>query len=128
MINFCLFLKSLYSKQKTDVVELNLRDCLVLSRYLSLDKNNADILRKAIGYLYYINSKHYYYYLFFKIKKNNMPFFQYPKKQKQKTNILLEDIVRLFNWNKRDLEANKNILKKVIFKKKKFWKEKFGIN
>ena len=126
-MNLFDILGNIYKKNKV-LPEVDTGFLIVISKYLSLDKNNIDYLGKIIKYILYIEPIHYYYLLFFNIpKKQRAPFLNLKKESKKEHSELIKKIQSFFDWSERELEWNMSILNKIILKDKKKLEEGFGL-
>lgn len=126
MINYFDVLKTIYTKQKLEIVD-DLGFLISLVKTLSKDTKNLKVLKKLEPYLFYIEPKHFFYLLYFSIRQQNfVPKLIKTEKKDDKENKLYDRIQHIFGWSNRELKANAIILDKVITDKK-FWNEELGV-
>jgi hypothetical protein len=102
--------------------------CVILSKYLSMDRNNLPFLKKIISYIFNINPNVYIYLLWLSIpKKSKVPFLKKIDKIEKKNDKLYEEIKETLDWSERELEMNRSILDKIILPKKEYWMQKLGV-
>ena len=126
MINYFDVLKTIYTKQKLEVVD-DLGFLISLVKTLSKDTKNLKVLKNLEQYLFYIEPKHFFYLLYFSIRQQNfVPKLIKTEKKEEKENKTYDRIQHIFGWSNRELKANKIILDKVITDKK-FWNDELGV-
>ena len=131
MFNLFFHIRQIYSKTKiNDFSEINMSFCLIVSRWLSYDKDNLFFLKQIFPYIFYIAPLHFYYLLWLNIPfKSKTPFLKKPIEQlEEKENELFKRIQKVFGWSSNELFLHKKLLEQVISPKEQYWKEKLGVN
>lgn len=125
MNNFYDYLKSVYTKEKVDLSEIDISLCIALTKWLSFDKDTLYYLKYVVSFLFYVEPLHYYYLLYSIIpKRRYAPFIKKIDKEKnKKEEQILIEIQKYFDWSDRELSLNR----KFILSEKKYWEKEFGI-
>lgn len=126
-MKFFDIIKTIYQKNKVNI-EVDTTLCMTLNKWLSFDKDNINIIKNKLNYLFYIEPKHYFYLLFFSIpRKTKIPFFNKIEKDIEKEDKLLNKVKHILNWSEVEIEKNKKILKETIIKNSDYWKKELGV-
>jgi len=121
-------IKDVYTKNKTNINDIDNWSNILLSRWFSYDRDNLIFLKNISKYLCVIKAEYYYYLLYFNItKKDKVPFLSQVKQEKKKESKLVDYIKEYFNWSERELKFNSNIINNMLLKEK-YWLEELGIN
>ena len=122
-------IRKIYQKEDiSDITNIDTSMCIIISKYLSYDKDNLPILKKLVHFIFYIEGINYIYLLWLSIpKKDRVPFLKKIDKKEEKKIKLYEEIKEVLEWSERELQFNKSILDKVIMPYKKYWEKEFGI-
>ena len=126
-MNFFDIIKSIYSKNSS-VYDIDAGLTITISKWLSYDRKNLNILTKLLRYQMYISPKHFYYLLFFSVPRGYPPFLKKIEKVNIKENIVYEKIGYVLQWSKRELNLNTIVLDNVIKPKLKYWKMQLGVD
>ena len=127
MINFWDIIKSIYTKKKIDINEVESFSNIGLVKYLSFDKDNLLSLSRIAEFSYYIAQDSLFYLIWLSIPyKANTPYLKvYNRNIEVEDNELYKKIQYILNWSNRELDYNKNILNKVI--DNSIWNKKLGL-
>ena len=110
-------IKAIYHKNPINLKEININLCILLNKYLSLDKDNTEIIKNLLPYLFYINPIHYFFLLFVNIpKKTYIPFLKKIEKKEEILPKYVDKLCYIMNWSKKEYMFNKCILDKQIDK------------
>jgi len=119
-------IKSIYRKDKIDV---NMDDMPIVSlcKWLSFDKDNLQVLRRLLPYIFWIEPTHFYYLLFFNIpQKSRVPFLKKIEKEETTKDKLLEKIKYILGWSSKELSYNKAELERLLVNRK-HWEKELGV-
>lgn len=118
-------IKSIYKKDKLKY-DMNTGLSIVISKWLSYDTDNINVLQEIVDKMFYINPQHYYYLLYFSIPhKPRAPFLKKVKEEeKEEESRLYKKIKYILGWSNNELEKNKPLLK---YLNKDYWKVELGI-
>jgi len=122
-------INSVYTKRKVPVISLETIDIITLNKWLSYDRDNVQVLRSLLDYMFYVEPLHYYYLLFFNIgHKGRPPFLTKIEKDKTKENtVLVDKILYVTGWSNAEFKKYEPLLEATVFSNKKYWKEQLGI-
>jgi hypothetical protein len=115
-MNIYEIVKGIYKKQPLEVDKIDVSLCIALTNILRLDLNNLEVLKKLTNYLFFIEPKRFLMLLFIKIPQRlTPPFLKGVSKLKdEKENKDYEKIAYRFNWSKKELLINTQILNKLL--------------
>lgn len=109
-------LNSLYYKKEIPT-EITSEELVIILFYLAQDKNMSYILKNTLTYFFVIEPLHFYKLLYYSIpKQNKIPFFKKIEKIVISEDITMNELIKFFNWNKRDIQLIEPILNKVLDK------------
>ena len=111
-MNFFEIIKAIYQKNAKVLEDAKIDYNLIvaLNKWLSYDKDNLEILKENLKYMFYILPPIYFYLLFLTIpRKEKPPFLEKIEKKKEDENKYA-DIKKYFGWSKRELEIYKKYL------------------
>lgn len=121
-------LKSIYLKTKLDDTKLEIWHCIVLTRWLSGDRNCSSIVRDLLPYMLYLTPNHFFCLLYLSVPKvNKFPFNKLPKELNIEQNPLLVRVKSLLNWSNREVRLNYKIIEQTILKNEDYWKAELGV-
>lgn len=119
---------AIYKKDPKEM-EVNTSICLTLTKWLSYDCDNLEVLSSIFPFIFYLSSQHYYYILWLNIPaKSKVPYLKKYSEDKEETESeLVKKIQKVLGWSSRELLLHKKIINDVILKDEKKWKERMGI-
>lgn len=126
MSDFFGILSTLYKKDKANVID-DIGMCIAMTRTLSKDPDNAQALKKAVPFMFYMQPKEYFFLLYCLIPKKNYVPKLFKTEKKEEENEILEKIKRIFKWSNKDLVRNRFILEKLVLSNEEYWKGELGI-
>jgi hypothetical protein len=128
MADYLALLKTIYTKELIETTD-DIGLCIALTKSLSKDIENLDVLRDVVKYLFYVKPEHYFFLLFFYIpKKSYIPkLVKTAKVKDEKPDVLLDKLQYVLSWSNKELKRNKNILEKTVLQNKKYWKAELGV-
>lgn len=98
-----------------------------LCKWLSFDKDNLQVLRRLLPYIFWIEPTHFYYLLFFNIpQKSRVPFLKKIEKEETTKDKLLEKIKYILGWSSKELSYNKAELERLLVNRK-HWEKELGV-
>ena len=119
---------AIYKKDPKEI-EVNTSICLTLTKWLSWDVSNLEVLSKVFPFIFYLSPKHYYYILWLNIpEKSKMPYLKKYSEDKEETESeLVKKIQKVLGWSNRELLLHKKIINNVILKDEIHWRKELGI-
>ena len=87
-------IKCIYYKTEPKFeIEYSTQLSITLSKWLARDKDNLNVIKNLLPYLFYLEPKHYFFLLYLNIRrKTNIPYFKKIIKIKEKDNKLLKKL------------------------------------
>ncbi len=121
-------INSIYTKTYIEP-ETNTFLNLTISKWLSYDKYNLQVLKQIFPLIFYVTPTHYYYLLWLNIpKKFRAPFLKKIEEVEYEPPILFQKIKEYFGWSNREFMLNRKLLEKVILPNQEHWLERLGID
>jgi hypothetical protein len=119
---------AIYKKDPKEI-EVNTSINLTISKWLSWDKDNLQVLKEIVPFIFYISPKHYYYIAWLNIpQKSKVPFLKkYEEVNEPEKTELEHKIQSVLGWGNNEFLANKIIINKIILKNETLWKERLGL-
>lgn len=119
---------AIYKKDPKEI-EVNVSMVLTITKWLSYNCDNLEILQGIFPFIFYISPQHYYYILWLNIpEKSKVPYLKKYLEDKEETESeLVKKIQRILGWSNRELLLHKKIINDVILKDGEKWKERMGI-
>lgn len=122
------YINAIYNKTYAIRYAVDVWACTYLNKTLIQDKNNAEALRKAIEYCFYISDLHYYYLLWCLIPQSTNVYLDRASKPDEDTaDPLIDKLIYVLGWSRKEYELNKSIINKVIIPNKEYWESELGI-
>jgi hypothetical protein len=119
---------AIYKKDPKEI-EVNTSIMITVSKWLSFDKDNLQVLKEIVPFIFYLSPKHYYYIAWLNIpQKYKVPFLKkYEEVNKPEKNELEQKIQSVLGYSDREFFYNKKAIDSLISKDEMLWKERLGI-
>lgn len=119
---------AIYKKDPKDI-EVNTSIMFTISKWLSFDKDNLQVLKEIVPFIFYLSPKHYYYIAWLNIPaKSKVPFLKKYEEVKEPEKTELEQKMQsVLGWSNQEFFYNKKAIDNLISKDKKLWMERLGI-